>query len=155
MSRFTPGAMTSRVSTNSKKSSRVRDPKIPRWTRAQRRGLETAPTDEAEKGRAKRNAQRNPESRREASGSDPVARFKAAQKEFIAGIADFDPRARERTAELREEMKWASQEIAKRPSPHTHRGGRRHRPPGQKLRASDRTRANTSEAQGCREGRRT
>jgi hypothetical protein len=101
---------------NSKKSSRVRDPKIPRWTRAQRRGLETAHTDEAEKGRAKRNAQRNPESRREASGSDPVARFKAAQKEFIAGIADFDPRARERTAELREEMKWASQEIAKGPA---------------------------------------
>jgi Ti-type conjugative transfer relaxase TraA len=85
---------------------------------ARRRGLETAHNDEAEKGRATRNAQRDRESTREASGSDPIARFKAAQKEFIqvAGIADFDPRARARAAELREVMKRASQEIAKDPA---------------------------------------
>jgi Ti-type conjugative transfer relaxase TraA len=85
---------------------------------AQRRGLETAHTDEAKKGQMEQSAQRNQESRREALRSDPVARFKAAQKEFIqvAGIADFDPRARARAAELREEMKRASQEIAKDPA---------------------------------------
>jgi hypothetical protein len=81
---------------------------------AQRRGLETAHTREAEKGRVARNAQRDRESTGEASGSDPIARFKAAQKEFIqvAGIADFDPKAKVRAAELREEMRQASQEIS-------------------------------------------
>jgi hypothetical protein len=80
---------------------------------AQRRGLETAHTDEAQKGLAEGKAQR--ESRREALHSDPVARFKAAQKEFIqvAGIGDFDPRARSRAGELREQMERASREIAK------------------------------------------
>jgi hypothetical protein len=53
----------------------------------------------------------------EAGQGDPVARFKQAQKEFIqvAGLADFDPRAKIRSAELRDEMKRASQEIAKDP----------------------------------------
>ena len=48
-------------------------------------------------------------------GEDPFARFKQAQKEFIqvADLADFDPQAKVRAAELREEMKRASQEIAR------------------------------------------
>jgi hypothetical protein len=47
-----------------------------------------------------------------------MTRFKQAQKEFIqvAGIADFDPRAKAHSAEFREEMKRASQEIAKDPA---------------------------------------
>jgi hypothetical protein len=51
----------------------------------------------------------------EAGQGDPVVRFKQAQKEFIqvAGLADFDPQAKARSAELREEMKRASQEIAR------------------------------------------
>jgi hypothetical protein len=54
----------------------------------------------------------------EAGQGDPVARFKQAQKEFIqvAGLADFDPQAKARSAELRDEMKRASQEIAKDPA---------------------------------------
>ena len=34
----------------------------------------------------------------------------------MAGLADFDPKAKARAAELREEMKRASQEIAKDPA---------------------------------------
>jgi hypothetical protein len=34
----------------------------------------------------------------------------------VAGLADFDPRAKARSAQLREEMKRASQEIAKDPA---------------------------------------
>jgi hypothetical protein len=47
-----------------------------------------------------------------------VARFKQAQKEFIqvAGMADFDPKAKARAGELRDEMKRASHEIAKDPA---------------------------------------
>jgi len=50
--------------------------------------------------------------------SDPIARFKEAQKEFIqvAGIADFDNNARARAAELRLEMESVSKEIAKDPA---------------------------------------
>ncbi len=45
-------------------------------------------------------------------------RFKQAQKEFIqvAGMADFDPKAKARASDLRAEMKQASQEIAKDPA---------------------------------------
>jgi hypothetical protein len=35
---------------------------------------------------------------------------------FVAGVADFVPKARARAGELREEMKQASQEIAKDPA---------------------------------------
>ena len=54
----------------------------------------------------------------EAGQGDPVARFKQAQKEFIqvAGMADFDPKAKARGAELRDEMKRSSQEIARDPA---------------------------------------
>jgi hypothetical protein len=54
----------------------------------------------------------------EAGQGDPVARFKQAQKEFIqvAGMADFDPKAKARSAELRAEMKRASEDIAKDPA---------------------------------------
>ena len=54
----------------------------------------------------------------EAEQGDPISRFKQAQKEFIqvAGLADFDPKAKARSAELREEMKRVSQEIAKDPA---------------------------------------
>jgi hypothetical protein len=54
----------------------------------------------------------------EAGQGDPVARFKQAQKEFIqvAGMTDFDPKAKARSAELRDEMKRASQEIAQDPA---------------------------------------
>ena len=57
------------------------------------------------------------EQKPEAGQGDPVARFKQAQKEFIqvAGVADFDPKAKMRADELREQMKRASQEIAKDP----------------------------------------
>lgn len=60
-------------------------------------------------------SERGQEQKPEAGEGDPIARFKQAQKEFIqvAGRADFDPRAKARSAELREEMKQASQEIAK------------------------------------------
>ena len=34
----------------------------------------------------------------------------------MAGVADFDPKAKARAAQLREEMKHASQEIAKDPA---------------------------------------
>jgi hypothetical protein len=34
----------------------------------------------------------------------------------VAGVADFDPKAKARSAELREEMKRASQAIAKDPA---------------------------------------
>ena len=45
-------------------------------------------------------------------------RFKEAHKEFIqvAGVADFDRKAKGRAGELREEMKRASEEIAKDPA---------------------------------------
>jgi Ti-type conjugative transfer relaxase TraA len=58
------------------------------------------------------------ERKAEAGQGDPVARFKQAQKEFIqvAGMADFDPKAKARAQELREEMKQASQEIARDPA---------------------------------------
>ena len=48
----------------------------------------------------------------------PSRASKQAQKEFIqiAGLADFDPKAKARATELREEMKRASQEIAKDPA---------------------------------------
>jgi hypothetical protein len=54
----------------------------------------------------------------EAGQGDPVARFKQAQKEFIqvAEMADFDPKAKERSAELREKMKRAPQKIARDPA---------------------------------------
>lgn len=53
----------------------------------------------------------------EQSERDPVERFKEAQREFIgvAGRFDLDPKAKARAAELREEMKRASQEITKDP----------------------------------------
>ncbi len=48
----------------------------------------------------------------------PVILGVKAQKEFIrvAGMVNFDPKARARTGGLREEMKGASQEIAKNPA---------------------------------------
>jgi len=54
----------------------------------------------------------------EAGQGDPVARFKPAQKEFVqvARMADFDPKAKVRSAELREEMTQASQAIARDPA---------------------------------------
>ena len=54
----------------------------------------------------------------EVGQGDPVARFKQAQKEFIqvAEMADFDPKAKERSAELREKMKRAPQKIARDPA---------------------------------------
>ena len=95
---------------------------------AQRRGMEAARAQGAEKeqpARRQERAQRpereqkerGQERKPEAGQGDPVARFKQAQKEFIqvAGVADFDPKAKTRAAELREEMKQASQEIAKDP----------------------------------------
>jgi Ti-type conjugative transfer relaxase TraA len=97
---------------------------------AQRRGLDTARAQSAEKQPSMQQQQerrRRPgreqkeqgrERKPEAEQGDPVARFKQAQKEFIqvAGMADFDPQAKARSAELREEMKRASQEIAKDPA---------------------------------------
>ena len=56
--------------------------------------------------------------RAEVGRGDPVARFKQAEKDLIqvAGLADFDPQAKARSAELRDEMKRASQEIARDPA---------------------------------------
>jgi hypothetical protein len=95
---------------------------------AQRRGMEAARAQGAENEQPVRQQERDqrPERERkdqaqgrkpEAGQGDPVARFKQAQKEFIqvAGIADFDPKAKVRAGELRDEMKQASQEIAKDP----------------------------------------
>jgi hypothetical protein len=97
---------------------------------AQRRGMEAARAQEAEKEQPARRQERTQRPEREqkkeqgrerkpeAEQGDPVARFKQAQKEFIqvAGVADFDPKAKARSAELREEMKQASQEIARDPA---------------------------------------
>ena len=111
------------------KLSRAR-PKDSTLDYAQRRGMEAARAQKAEQERpAERPRQepKQPERERKESGreqkpeagqGDPVARFKQAQKEFIqvAGLADFDPQAKVRSAELRDEMKRASQEIAKDPA---------------------------------------
>ena len=95
---------------------------------AQRRGMEASRAQEAEGARPTRQQERrrpereakaqSPEREAEAEQGDPISRFKQAQKEFIqvAGLADFDPKAKARSAELREEMKRASQEIAKDPA---------------------------------------
>lgn len=95
---------------------------------AQRRGMEAARARAAEEERPmqrQRERARRPEAKAqgqerkaEAGQGDPVARFKQAQKEFIqvAGMADLDPKAKARAGELREEMKRASQEIAKDPA---------------------------------------
>jgi len=95
---------------------------------AQRRGMEASRAQEAEGARPTRQQERrrpereakaqSPEREAEAEQGDPISRFKQAQKEFIqvAGLADFDPKAKARSAELREEMKRVSQEIAKDPA---------------------------------------
>jgi hypothetical protein len=112
------------------KLSRAR-PKDSTLDYAQRRGMETARAQRAEQERPAQRLQqdhtRRPEREQKEQGSerkpeaglgDPGARFKQAQKEFIqvAGLADFDPKAKARSAELREDMKRASQEIAKDPA---------------------------------------
>jgi hypothetical protein len=95
---------------------------------AQRRGMEAPRARAIEEERPmqhERERPRRPEPEAKTQGGsseagqgDPVARFKQAQKEFIqvAGVADFDPKAKARAGELREEMKRASQEIAKEPA---------------------------------------
>jgi Ti-type conjugative transfer relaxase TraA len=112
------------------KLSRAR-PKDSTLDYAQRRGMEAARAQKAEHERPAQRSQQDaeqpereakeagPERKPEAGqGGDPVARFKQAQKEFIqvAGLADFDAKAKARSAELRDEMKRASQEIAKDPA---------------------------------------
>lgn len=68
---------------------------------ADRRGL--AAHEESERGAAA------------PARTEPIARFKAAQQEFIrvAGRADLDPAAKVRTAELRAEMSNIAAEITK------------------------------------------
>jgi hypothetical protein len=116
---------------SSRSASPARGPKDSTLDYAQRRGLDTARAQNAEreppvqpqqeqKRRPGREQKEQGEERKpEAGQGDPVARFKQAQKEFIqvAGMADFDPTAKARSAELREQMKRASQEIAKDPAP--------------------------------------
>jgi Ti-type conjugative transfer relaxase TraA len=111
------------------KLSRAR-PKDSTLDYAQRRGMEAARAQRAEQERPAQRSPQEPkrperevkesgqERKPEAGQGDPVARFKQAQKEFIqvAGLADFDPKAKARAAELRGEMKQASQEIAKDPA---------------------------------------
>ena len=110
------------------KLSRAR-PKDSTLDYAQRRGMEAARAQRARAGTAGAAAAaktaagagseaQGQERKPEAGQGDPVARFKQAQKEFIqvAGLADFDPKAKARSAELRDEMKRASQEIAKDPA---------------------------------------
>ncbi|MBI3759774.1 MAG: Ti-type conjugative transfer relaxase TraA [Deltaproteobacteria bacterium] len=111
------------------KLSRAR-PKDSTLDYAQRRGMEAArdqrteqrPSVQRQQERTQRPERETKEPGRErkpeAGQGDPVARFKQAQKEFIqvAGLADFDPKAKVHSAELREEMKQASQEIAKDPA---------------------------------------
>ncbi len=87
---------------------------------AERRGLDTARSQGAEKEQTGRRAQA-PDTRTPAMRQperDPVQRFKQARREFIgvAGRFDLDPAAKARAAELREEMKQAAQEIAKVPA---------------------------------------
>ena len=86
----------------------------------------------------------------EAGQGDPIARFKEAQKEFIqaAGVADFDTNAKKRAGERREEMKSASQEIAKDPA-HMRVAEREGiAAPGRELRPSGRAGARTRKGQG-------
>jgi Ti-type conjugative transfer relaxase TraA len=112
------------------KLSRAR-PKDSTLDYAQRRGMEAARAQRAEHERPAQGPQQEwtqrpeweakeagKERKPEAGQGDPVARFKQAQKEFIqvAGLADFDPKAKARSAELRQEMKQASQEIAQDPA---------------------------------------
>ena len=116
-------------SSSKERLSRAR-PKDSTLDYAQRRGMETARAQGAEKEPPvqRQERTRRPEreqkdqgqerKRAEAGQGDAIARFKQAQKEFIqvAGIADFDPKAKARAGELRDEMKRASQEIAKDPA---------------------------------------
>ena len=89
--------------------------------------------------------------RTEAGQGYPVARFKQAQKEFIqvTGVADFDPKAKTRAGELREERP--------RKSPRTRRAcarpsARALRPVRNFVRQAELERAR--KGQGSREGRR-
>jgi hypothetical protein len=101
------------------KLSRAR-PKDSTLDYAQRRGMEAARAQRAEQEpkRPEREAKAQNQEKAGAGEGDAVAHFKQAQKEFIqvAGLADFDPRAKARSAELRTEMKQASQEIARDPA---------------------------------------
>ena len=88
---------------------------------AERRGLDSARTQGADKERGVRQQGRAPEAQTPAAKQperDPVERFKEAQREFIgvAGRFDLDPAAKARASELREEMKGAALEIAKDPA---------------------------------------
>jgi hypothetical protein len=92
---------------------------------AERRGLLPASYSTAERRRTARVSERQaPRSQTEQAKpveraqSDPISRFKDAQREFIqvAGVADFDPRAKARAGELRAVMRGASEEIAKDPA---------------------------------------
>jgi hypothetical protein len=88
---------------------------------AERRGLDTARTQDANKERTVRQQGRAPEAQTPAAKQperDPVERFKEAQREFIgvAGRFDLDPKAKARAGELREEMKTAALEITKDPA---------------------------------------
>src|SRR5260370_39213233 len=124
---------------------------------ARAQGTEKEPTvqrQQEQKRQPEREAKERGQAREpEAGQGDPVARFKQAQKEFVrvAGMADFDPKAKVRSAELREEMKQASQAIARGPGTHARGRTRRHRPPDQGLRPPGRTRKRAREGQGNRE----
>jgi Ti-type conjugative transfer relaxase TraA len=90
---------------------------------AERRGLETTRAQSAGKEPIRQRQERaqTPDTRTPTMKQperDPVERFKEAQREFIgvAGRFDLDPVAKARAAELREEMKRASQEITKDPA---------------------------------------
>ena len=112
------------------KLSRAR-PKDSTLDYAQRRGMGAASSQHAAQARPAQQPQQertqvaasdqkesSSERKSVAGQGDPVARFNQAQKQVciqIAGLADFDPNAKNRSAELREEMRQASQEIAKDP----------------------------------------
>src|SRR5260370_29604145 len=111
---------------SSRKGSPARGPRTPPsitpsaaglMPRAQ--GIEKEPTvqrQQEQKRQPEREAKERGQAREpEAGQGDPVTRFKQAQKEFIrvAGMADFDPKPKARSAELREEMKQSPQPIAR------------------------------------------
>ena len=75
---------------------------------AQRRGFEVTGKAARKDTDREANLQNDPD-------RDPIERFKRAQHEFtkVAGKFDLDPGAKQRAAELRQEMKSAAQEISK------------------------------------------
>jgi hypothetical protein len=95
---------------------------------AQHRGVEATRAHNAEQERPAPRSQPEPSGRsgrreswatsasRKPGGAIPSPASSGKGLDSVAGLADFDPQAKARSAELRDEMKRASQEIARDPA---------------------------------------